>query len=408
MLNNEPMRGRRHPLRSYADPFKDRGQAFAMAPLLSVSIVSLLLGALSPSPSLGMTHHVPRDYSTIQSAIAAAASGDSILVGPGVYDENLDTQGKSLSLIGPAGAAATVVDGGGRATVLAMSGGGLVEGFTLRNGHDQEHWLGGGIRVTGPFATTIRNNIIEDNRAGVYFDAGAGGGIYVDLEADSVLIETNTIRNNYAGGQGGGIRSWSLNAVIRANVITGNGCHLGGAGASVGGREVFVENLVASNWSDAFAAGVHADGAPEVIRNTIVANSLRSGWLVAGLLIDGAALVAGNIVARNVGAYPGTGIGIECRSIYFPARVECNDSWGNPGGDYYWFAGGLCDTSGGNNRSLDPLFCNEAAGDYRLSTNSPCAPDHSVPCGLIGALPPVCGVTRVDRVSWRKLKTIYR
>ncbi|MHC4748207.1 MAG: right-handed parallel beta-helix repeat-containing protein, partial [Planctomycetota bacterium] len=47
--------------------------------------------------------HVPADYATIQAAVDAAASGDTIHVAPGVYVEQTTITGKDLTLIGQPG-----------------------------------------------------------------------------------------------------------------------------------------------------------------------------------------------------------------------------------------------------------------------------------------------------------------
>ena len=52
--------------------------------------------ALNVTPALT----VPGLYTTIQAAINGATSGDSILVAPGVYHENLIWNAKDLTLIG--------------------------------------------------------------------------------------------------------------------------------------------------------------------------------------------------------------------------------------------------------------------------------------------------------------------
>ena len=56
---------------------------------------------------------VPTDYASIQDAIDAASSGDTICVEAGTYYENIDFDGKAVSVIGAAGAHRTILDGDG-------------------------------------------------------------------------------------------------------------------------------------------------------------------------------------------------------------------------------------------------------------------------------------------------------
>ena len=68
-----------------------------------------------------------------------------------------------------------------------------------------------------------------------------------------------------------------------------------------------------------------------------------------------------------------------------------------------------------DNISQDPLFCNFAAGDYSIASESPCAPAQSS-CGLIGAFDVGCVATGVSTpdpaqsqdASWSTLKELFR
>ena len=63
------------------------------------------------------------------------------------------------------------------------------------------------------------------------------------------------------------------------------------------------------------------------------------------------------------------------------------------------------------NFSADPLFCDAAAGDFTLSSQSPCLPGNhpdGADCGLIGAFGQGCGTVSVQPSSWGAIKEMYR
>src|SRR5215472_9952338 len=69
---------------------------------------------------------------TIAHTIEAAVSGDSIIVAPATYTENLSIS-KNLTILG-SGATTTIIDGGGIGTVVTISAHVTLTDMTIRNG----------------------------------------------------------------------------------------------------------------------------------------------------------------------------------------------------------------------------------------------------------------------------------
>ena len=71
---------------------------------LNPCVVVLIALVLTSAISLRASDlHVPADYATIQAAVDAAASGDTIHIAPGVYVEQIFIKDKNLNLIGKPG-----------------------------------------------------------------------------------------------------------------------------------------------------------------------------------------------------------------------------------------------------------------------------------------------------------------
>src|SRR5262245_28165934 len=99
----------------------------------------LCIALLHTTPSQAqITPRVPADFQTIQAAINAAANGDTVIVAPGIYRENINFRGKLITLRSDAGPDATTIDGGATDVVVTFSTGegasAVISGFTIRNG----------------------------------------------------------------------------------------------------------------------------------------------------------------------------------------------------------------------------------------------------------------------------------
>ena len=131
---------------------------------------------------------VPEDYDTIQEAIDKALEDCVVLVNDGTYKENIDFNGKSITIQSVNGAENTIIDGDSNGSVVTFSyfedKNSVLDGFTITNGTGTIHGLdrpdgmikyytdGGGIYCFSS-SPTIKNCIISGN----HVDSN-GGGIY--------------------------------------------------------------------------------------------------------------------------------------------------------------------------------------------------------------------------------------
>ena len=212
----------------------------------AISILSIL--AFSAGTALAATFFVPMDYSTIQQCIDVAEGGDTCLVSPGTYVENINFIGKEIEVRSEQGAGVTVIDGNRAGSVVtfdSMEGEeAVLDGFTIRNG-DADH--GGGILCASISNPTIVNCTITRNRA-------VGGGGILCVYGSDPLIANCTIKDNHAvdEGGGGGIVCWVASPTIVNCTITDNTAAYCGGGVFCqdSGNPEIVHCTIASNRAD--------------------------------------------------------------------------------------------------------------------------------------------------------------
>jgi len=181
--------------------------------------------------------NIPADYPTIQEGINAAEEGDTVLVQPGTYYENIriyiDITVASLFLTteDPSYITQTVIDGGQQDHVVYFGNSAdentLLCGFTISNGNSSQ---GGGIHChwSNPI---LKNLVITENTAtwqGGLPQHSYGGGIYCD-RADPTLINVN-IQNNSAITGGGIYCSYQSNPTLKNVKIAYNNADKSGGG----------------------------------------------------------------------------------------------------------------------------------------------------------------------------------
>jgi len=350
----------------------------------------------------GTIIHVPADQPTIQAGINAASNGETVLVAPGTYKENVNFNGKAITVKSSGGASVTIVDGGGIAPVVTFASNetsnSMLSGFTLQNGYSSTYpEEGGGIEVESA-SPTISNNIIQNNQ-------GINGGGGIGLGFASPIIENNLIRNNtqssqFSGGIGGGgisIRGASTAQIVRNTIQNntwptafGGGISLFGAGSVLIENNLFIGNTCYDS-GNAIAMANDVSGTV-IVQNVFTGNNSTNGsslfwWnspaaLVNNTITDGptstpsfsliaaTGLSSSTVVANNIIAATNVGtIAFDCVSgdISNPLNFHNNDVFSKQGAAY----GGLCTNQTGSNGNISANPTLVTKSNLRLKGGSP-------------------------------------
>ncbi|HUT04511.1 MAG TPA: NosD domain-containing protein, partial [bacterium] len=193
--------------------------------MLRLALIGIAAFACTVHFALAANINVPADYPTIQSAIDAAFDGDTVIVSPGIYFENIDFLGKAITVrsTDPLDwdiVAQTIIDGmQADSCVKFITGEGrnsIIRGLTITNGrHNTGMADGGGISCDGS-SPQISNNIIRNNEAFTY-----GGGISA-IWGGAALIKDNIISANVADFGGAVLAMYGGDTEVIGNVFEGN------------------------------------------------------------------------------------------------------------------------------------------------------------------------------------------
>lgn len=297
-------------------------------------LVSVLL-CLPPLAIGQSTIHIPADQPSIQAGINAAKNGDTVLIAPGTYFENIDFLGKAITVTSSDGAAKTIIDGGGKGTTVIFKNyeprAAILSNLTITHGDSNggsSNFPGGGVGIFES-QPTLLNNIITQNycqnivseqaapliqgnivsssltpeKCSVSLTGGIflGGNLQFSSNFDSsdgypAIILGNTIENNTTGqsGDGGGdggpgIAIWGGSPLIQGNIIRNNVTRSGSGGAVnvvYGSKISIVQNLIYGNTAGCGGGAIGAEPGslgPEtyllIANNTIVNDTGGLGGL---------------------------------------------------------------------------------------------------------------------------------
>lgn len=386
--------------------------------LVGFFILTLVLSVKVKSGWSRIIYFPSPHINTIQSAIELSREGDTVLVAPGVYYENLDFKGKGVVLASQfilefdtSLIEKTVIDGSkpefsSRGSVVRfVSGEGtasIIQGFTLRNGIGSaldEFGYGGGI-FCYLSAPRIINNRIENNEA--HFGGGiacfygdsipeiisniifnnkgvVGAGVF--SQGIDPLIQNNRIEENSSSYRGGGIFFKLCSPRIRGNIVSQNtAAKYGGGIYGLATSAEIIDNWLKGNRAELNGGGIYISGesSAKIMGNIIESNYANSGGGLYNLYSSN--FVANNTFVDNRASGGNGGTYCSGSSPYLPQilnnifylnqggvycnqgclpQLSCNDFWNNSGANFICDISGLGDTTWGvnlNNTACDSFF----------------------------------------------------
>lgn len=325
-------------------------------------LLSSIIFASTLFPSKANILAVPSSYASIQAAILASSNGDTVLVDPGIYFENINFRGHKIVLTSKyflsgdtSYICSTIINGSQplnadtASCILIINGedsSTVVQGFTLTAGagtrwldeHGAGYYREGGGVLTASASPIIRNNYILNNWITNTTGVSSTGGGGIRCGDGHPQIYNNVIAFNKARYGCGIVLNFCDSAQVKNNLIAHNS-----GGQAYGGGGIWIN-------------GANTGSTIYVDNNTIVYNRVSGSSGLSGkagaILVQAQTLIAkNNLMWGNVQT-----AGLPIRNQAGVVSISFSDL------DFSF--------AGSGNFNANPLFIDSLT--YAIGANSPC------------------------------------
>jgi hypothetical protein len=348
-----------------------------------ILLAHLLLSSGFFTAAMARILHVPSEYVTIQLAVNAASTGDTVLVRSGTYsgtgNRGILFHNKTIVLRSESGSGTTRIETAGESfcsyNFWDQTTDGVVDGFTIHSVGDPQ----------GHSAIEVNTNATPTIRDCVFTESQGRDGVGIYCYDSSPTIEECSFLNNVAFEFGGAVYCIrSATPVFRQCIFSNNWAGAGGAVfCRYDAEPVFIDCVFQLNRTYSGGALECQFGGRATLRGCTLTQNHANDYGGAINIPEGTVTIERSIVWGNAAGVVGDDISLyETNDSFLNLLCSCINQAGLEGTGTIVYEGDQVFT--------DPQFC---TSDLTIRYDSPCTPEHS-PCGLlvgargVGCYPP--------------------